>query len=275
MSAEVESPNIPVGRTWPVRVKRPSERRSVSRSAIRALDVLEHFGQARRPLRAIEISQALALHPSTANQLLKTMVDSGHLVFDARAKTYLPSHRLASFSAWVVESYGGDERLRGLVRDVQAATGEIVTLTTPNDLFMQVVDQAGHGPSGQPTERGLRVSVFGSAVGAAYLSTLANREIARLAERARLPAGEAQDALASAARIRACGFADGASLDGAFWSIAVPLSGDFPTPLVLGLAGPEQRIRSDLRRLQAAMHAAIVRWLPPPPLAADEDRDGG
>lgn len=44
-----------------MRVKRPSERRSLSRSATRALDVLEYFGEARRPLRAVEISKALGL----------------------------------------------------------------------------------------------------------------------------------------------------------------------------------------------------------------------
>jgi DNA-binding IclR family transcriptional regulator len=159
--------NVARGRTWPVRVKRPSERRSLSRSATRALDVLEYFGQARRPLRAMEIAKALDLHPSTTNQLLKTMVDSAHLVFDARAKTYLPSHRLAAFSAWLVESWGGDERLRGLVREVAAATGEIVTLTTPNDLFMQILDVAGPPPTTPPTQRGHRGSGLGSGVGAA------------------------------------------------------------------------------------------------------------
>lgn len=251
-----------IRRTWPVSVKRPSDRRSVSRSAIRALDVLEYFGEAQRPLRAIEISHALKLHSSTTDQLLKTMVDSGHLAFEARAKTYLPSHRLASFSIWIVESYGGDERLRGLVRDVQAATGEIVTLTTPNDLFMQVVDQAGTGPSGRPAERGLRVSVFGSAVGAAYLSTLTDSEITRLADRARLSAGEVLKALASAGRIRREGFAQEPTPDGDIWSIAAPLiGGDFPVPLVLGLAGPEDRVRPNSGGLQEVMRLALDHWL--------------
>ena len=70
--------------------------------------MLEYFGEARRPLRAVEIAKALELHASTTDQLLKTMVDSAHLVFDARSKTYAPSHRLAGFGAWVVESYGAE-----------------------------------------------------------------------------------------------------------------------------------------------------------------------
>ena len=83
--------------------RRPGDRRSLSRSATRALDVLELFGQERRSLRAIEIAKALGLHPSTANQLLKTMVDSAHLTFDAVAKSYLPSPRLGRFGGWMTE----------------------------------------------------------------------------------------------------------------------------------------------------------------------------
>jgi DNA-binding IclR family transcriptional regulator len=256
---ETTGQNVARGRTWPVRVKRPSERRSLSRSATRALDVLEYFGQARRPLRAMEIAKALDLHPSTTNQLLKTMVDSAHLVFDARAKTYLPSHRLAAFSAWLVESWGGDERLRRLVREVAAETGEIVTLTTPNDLFMQILDVAGAPPTAQPTERGLRVSVFGSAVGAAYLATLSDAEIERLADRGRLPPAEIAEVLASAARIRADGFAEGPSPDEAIWSLAAPLPAQ-GLPLVLGLAGRAPRVQARSGELQAIMRAAIGRW---------------
>lgn len=243
-----------------MRVKRPSERRSLSRSATRALDVLEYFGEARRPLRAVEISKALGLQASTTDQLLKTMVDSAHLVFDARTKAYAPSHRLAGFGAWLVESYGADERLQTLVAEVQSETGAIATLTTPNDLFMQIVDLAGVSPSGQPTERGLRISMFGSAVGAAYLATLSDGEIARLATRARLPAAELADVLVSAERIRQDGFAEGPSADGTAWSLATPLPSRSLSPIVLGVAGPAERMRADSARLQEAIWAAIARW---------------
>jgi DNA-binding IclR family transcriptional regulator len=252
-----------------MRVKRPGDRRSLSRSATRALDVLELFGQMRRPLRAIEISKALALHPSTANQLLKTMVESAHLTFEAGTKTYMPSPRLAHFSAWMFESYGADERLRRLVREVQVATGEIVTLTTPNDLFMQILDFAGSGPVAEITERGLRVSMFGSAIGAAYLSTLPDTEIARLAVRARITASETVDMLARAARIRRDGGADGPSRGG-IWSVATPLpAGGFPAPLVLGLAGPTERVHGNLEELRRLMRAAVDRWVSRTPLTQE------
>lgn len=201
-------------------IKRPDDRRSRSQSATRALDVLELFGEAGRPLRAIEIVNALAMNRSTANQLLKTMVDSSHLVFDARAKTYTPSPRLARFSAWLVNVYGPGDRFDELVRDIQARTGLFVTVCIPNDLFMQVME--ARSPHGLPTQRGLRISPFDSVIGSAYLSTLDKEELARLADRARMAEPRMQAIERELDGIRAAGYASGRS-DEATWSIAVPI----------------------------------------------------
>lgn len=254
-------------RRWPVKVKRPGDRRSLSRSATRALDVLELFGRTRRGLRAVEIARALDLHPSTTNQLLKTMVESAHLTFEAATKAYLPSPRLTRFAGWMVESYGADEGLRRLVRDLQAATGETVTLTTPNDLFMQVVELAGPGLGGEGAERGLRISMFGSATGAAFLSALPDGEMLRLAVRARIAEDEHGGLLARAAIIRKEGAAEGPSPDGTTWSIAMILpAGISPAPLVLGLAGPAGRVRPRMEDLRRLMGDAIARAGPFDPM---------
>jgi DNA-binding IclR family transcriptional regulator len=244
-----------------VKVKLPGERRSLSRSATRALDVLELFGEARRPLRAIEMAKSLGLHPSSMNQLLKTMVESAHLTFEAHFKTHLPSPRLAQFSAWMLASYGADERLRHLLRKLNAASAEIVTLTTPNDLFMQVLDVVGAEATVETTGRGLRVSIFGSTTGAAYLSTLPTTEIERLAKRARICDSDVSAILAHAARVRTAGLADGPSVGGQYWSIATPLPvGVSPAPLILGLAGPVDRIKRNLAQLQQLMRDTVERW---------------
>ena len=228
---------------------------------------MECFGRLRRPLRAMEISRVLGLHPSTANQLLKTMVESAHLTFDAATKTYLPSHRLTSFGAWLVENYGADERLRGLVRDVQAATGELVTLTTPNDLFMQIVDLSGMPAADDFTERGLRISIFGSAIGAAFLSTQKDAEVARLAERARIAPADLRELQSKLVEVRRDGVADGSALGGELWSVAAPLPAEvFPTPLVLGLSGPNARVQANLGELRELLPAAIARWVPRQPV---------
>ena len=243
------------------RVKRPGDRRSMSRSATRALDVLEQFGQLRRPLRAVEISKLLGLQPSTTDQLLKTMVDSAHLVFDAATKSYLPSPRLTEFSGWLIEGYGGDGRLRRLLRDIDLPAGEVVTLSTPNDLFMQILDLVGGRQGAQP-ERGLRASIFGSAIGAAYVSSQPDAEIRRLATRARIPPQEFPQILEDAARNRAAGYAYGPSPDGDTWSVAISLPPQgFAVPLVLGLAGRPERVRGREPEIYVQMRAVVDRWM--------------
>lgn len=243
-------------------MKRPGERRSISRSATRALDVLEHFGLVRRPVRANEITTVLGLHPSTTNQLLKTMVESAHLVFDSRSKTYLPSPRLAGFCGWIVTSFGSGDSLSHLVRDAQSAVGDVVTLTTPNDLLMQILDLAGEGPEREAAERGLSISVFGSVIGSAYLSILERHDIQLLAARARIPMAQVPKILDSAARIRAEGFADGPTPDGSIWSIAIPLPArKFPVPLVLGYAGASKHVQPRRETIYSHMRDAMARYI--------------
>jgi len=221
---------------------------------------MELFGTGKRPLRAVEICKALAMKPSTANQLLKTMVDSGHLLFDARAKTYVPSPRLAEFGGWVVDTYGSGGRLHQLTCDVLARTAMIVTVTTPNDLFMQIIDSAI--PQGDTAARGLKVSIFGSAIGSAYLSMIDDAEIMRLADRARFTADERARILEEVGRIRQDGFADGPSADEAIWSLALPLPlRGLRVPTVLGLAGPPEQMRANLSEYRRTMADAIERWL--------------
>lgn len=231
----------------------------MSRSATRALDVLELFGRMQRPLRAIEISQALGTHSSTTNQLLKTMVGSAHLVFTARDKTYLPSPRLAEFAGWIVDTYGAGGRLRELMTALQGRTGMVVTISTPNDLFMQVVDLAT--PQGREAERGLQVSIFGSAVGSAYLATLQDAEVRRLAQRGRIPASQIMAVLDEVAGIRSAGHADGAIEGSPYWSVAtaLPMHGS-QVPTVLGLAGPADEVRPRVIELREIMREEIARW---------------
>lgn len=243
-----------------VQVKRPAERRSLSRSATRALDVLEAFGEARRALRAVEIARMLGLTPSTANQLLKTMVDSAHLIFDARTKTYQPSPRLAAIAAWIAETYDVGARISDLVRDVHQRTGLVATVTTLNDLFMQVIDLSG--PDGAGGERGLRVSLFGSAIGSAFLSTREEGEVRRLAHRARVPSGELPSILETLASIRETGCAAGPTTSDEIWSIAVPLPGTvLQGQAVLGLAGPSALLQDRTEYYLDVLNAAVEHWV--------------
>jgi DNA-binding IclR family transcriptional regulator len=245
------------------RFRRPHDRRSLSRSATRALDVLEYFGVAQRPLRAVEIAQALGLQASTTDQLLKTMVDSAHLVFDARAKLYSPSPRLIRFGLWLAQNYSGDDRIRRMLEEVHAASGLTVTLDVQHDLFMQIIDviQLANAPAF--TERGIKVPLFGSAIGGAFLASREDGEIEALMERARLPPADRPPLLESLHEIRREGHAfSGVSAEGDIWSVAVALP-PMPAgvPMVVGLAGTPERIRTERAQLAELLHEAIRRHL--------------
>lgn len=243
-----------------LKVRLPGERKSRSGSATRALDVLELFGRLRCPLRAIDIARMLDLHPSTVNQLLKTMVESAHLAFDANGKTYLPSPRLAEFGAWIAENSGPGWQLRALVNDLHDRTGMAVAVSMPNDLFMQIMEIACE--DGHVGERGMRISLFGSITGSAYLATLDDAEILRLAVRDRVPEEEFPAVLAAVASIRRDGYADGTSASKSLWSIAMPLHAqNLSVPIVLGMAGPAKSVRRKRPEYCEAMRRGISRWI--------------
>ncbi len=241
-------------------IKRPDERRSRSQSATRALDVLEFFGEVRRPFRAVELVNMLNMNRSTANQLLKTMVDSAHLLFDARNKTYMPSPRLAKFSTWLGEIYGTTDRLDELIGDLQSRTGLFVTVSTPNDLFMQVLET--RSPSGRLAQRGIRVAVFGSTIGSAYLSTLEPAEFARLADRARIPDASLPAIREELEDIRRKGYCCRHSTGDDGWSIAMPIRDTrWGVPTVLGLSGSLEAVKDRAEDLFAIMQDAIQRHI--------------
>lgn len=243
-----------------LRVKRPGERRSLSRSATRALDVLEAFGKARRPLRAVEIARLLGLTPSSANQLLKTMAESAHLMFDARSKTYMPSPRLATVGSWIAETHRFASDLSDLVMDVWTRTGLVATVTVPSDVFMQVIDLAGS--EGVGGERGLKVSLFGSAIGSAFLATLDEAEVRQLARRARVPDSELPAIMATLAAIREAHHAAGPTTGSGIWSIAIPLpSCVLNGRAVLGIAGPPEALSLQTTHYCDVLHEAVAAWL--------------
>lgn len=250
---------VPEGRAAP-RVKRPGDRRSLSRSATRALDVLECFGTEQRWLRAIEIARKLGLQGSTANQLLKTMVDSAHLVFDARTKTYYPSPRMVGFAGLMTRAFGPVDTLRMLMTDLQSRTQLSISLTTPNGLFMQILRM--EMPPGRNTERGLQIGLFGSAVGSAYIASLPDREIEELLIRAGLDPRALPAMLEMARKVREDGYADGTGPDETFWTVAMAIpAGLYPVPMILAAAGDKDEVKARSAELKGILSAAIAHWL--------------
>lgn len=158
--------------------------KNYSKSANRALDVMDYLAQVGGGARAADIADALGIARSSADQLLKSMVFGGYLVLSAEGRNYYPSLRMARVGHWMSQSYPDLDRHRAIIEDIHAQTGEVVTLSMQNDCFMQMMGAASSGDDDPHLETGAKVPVVGSAIGSAALTTKSPRAINRLVERA-------------------------------------------------------------------------------------------
>jgi DNA-binding IclR family transcriptional regulator len=240
---------------------------SVVKSAVRALHTLELLATAQGPLRAIDIARALNLSPSSANQLLKTMVDFAYLIFDPISKSYYPSPRIINLGASLSYNYFGFDTLEHLTRTIYDATGHAhnVLLATSQGAFMQILDV--HRGQDQPAKSragaldsgiGFRSPLFGSCIGAAWLSAQNEQKIRASIRLCRRELGREADNTAKiferVRRVKEQGYAfGGLTEDDLVRTIAVPLP---PCPngivLVVGIVGAASEFeiqRQDIVRL--------------------------
>lgn len=251
--------------------------KNYSKSANRALDVMDYFATTGAPARSAEIADALGIARSSADQLLKTMVLSGYLVVSVEGKSYFPSLRMAKFGHWIAGRYPDVERFRAIMEDIHAQTGEVVTLTMQNDCFMQMMSSAPGSDDDPMLSVGAKVPVLGSAIGSAALTAKSRKEIGRLVDRARrqraLMANSSwnEPFLDDIQLFRMKGYSwrpsrrlvggrDGpAPVD--YWSIAMILPGESEGSIVLGLAGPTTRVRPREWELVNLMRRSIRQHL--------------
>ena len=257
------TPGVPV-------LQRPGGKRNLSKSATRALDVLEYFALVGRPLRAVDIAQALDLQMSSTDQLLKTMVDSAYLMFDAATKRYYPSPRLVNFGAWLSANYFGEDRICRLLQAVQQQSGETVTLSIRHGPAMQIVDYVEPAARAGSIVKGSRVPITGSIIGTAFLALHDDKEVVRIVDQVsqetgtRISVAELKGLLARAGEARTLGYACGPAAAGANepWALAVPL----PRPvsgmkMVLGMAGSSALLQEREAALVKIVREGIQFWL--------------
>jgi DNA-binding IclR family transcriptional regulator len=220
-----------------------------AKSASRALDVLELLGAVRQPVRAKQVANALALHPSSVNQLLKTMVNSGYLIFDPIKKLYRPSPRLTQFASWLVDCYWGTD-VRQILGSLCARTHGCASITVRSGNSMCMVEGATENPE-LPRAIGLYVP-FATVAGQAFLASRPEDEACSIVHRAALfrqiPQQSCARLMEQVREARELGYARGASLTRPYWSIAIPFRGRdemIANSIVLGVTGPKDQIISD------------------------------
>ncbi len=261
----------------PPQTRGQSASRSKVKSCVRTLEVVEYFMRMRAPARTIEISDALGIPNSSADEILRTLAAAGYLSYNQATKLYAPSYKLVASAHSIEQDFFGGGHIARMMHEMQEETGATVFLTQQNDCWLESVAEI-HGCWSHPdSEPGYRNEMVwfernswrpGTNFAAAMLAQQSNVAIIQLTTRTqRLGLGPKGPTLMKnlidrVARTRMLGYAlcrrsEEVPVD----SIAMPL----PTPHgvashAVGVVGdPLFQSDGDVRQVLSLMRAVIGR----------------
>lgn len=242
---------------------------SVVKSAGRVFAVLEYFDEVKAPLSLKVVAAHFGYPPSSAIGLLKSMVVLGYLTYDTATRTYFPTTRVALLGTWVMESLFGEGRALELMEVLHRATSETILLALQNGAWAQYLHVIQSSlPIRYFVMPGTRRAVIRSGAGLALLAQKDEDDVRKLvarlnAQRRRPPEKiPAEDLLRSLGEIRRAGyvFSKNAVYPGV-GAIVRPLpAAQDGRQLVVGVAGPLERLEAAEKRIHAAMRSAISRY---------------
>lgn len=245
------------------------------KSCLRALDIVAYFTEYDAPARTIDISEALGIPNSSADEILRTLAAMGYLTFNRETKRYVPSYKLVATGRSIERNFFGGNFIGDLLNEIKHETGATVYVTFLNDCWVEnVAEMPGRWmpPNDQidfPTEvihydhdRWKPSTNFAAAI----LAQHSNVEIIKLVTRAqKLGLGPSEPSLMKylvdrIAQIRAKGFALCRRNDIVLDSIAVPLQlPNAVSPHAVGIVGRNLfESESDIKQMASAMQAAVM-----------------
>ena len=242
------------------------------KSAVRVMEILELFSSMKIPLTGMDISRRLGYPKSSTNAILKSLVALGYLTIDSDTLKYFPSFRMAYLSDWVPHTMIDKREADKLLEQLHDLTGETVTLSMRNGSNMQFIKVLpGKFPISLIIAKGYSVPIFGTSVGAAYLSTMTNPAINELYSRYRNAGKEQgideefQAVCADVASVRKLGYAN-------LYNRVLPDTGAIAMPLhdgyiehnlVIGVGGLATRIRrmeKEIVKMTKSVVDSYRRW---------------
>lgn len=220
-----------------------------------------------------EIALALGYPQSSATVLLKTLVSLGYLNFDRKERVYFPTPKVTSLGDWVPRALFGSGRVLDAARDVHAATGEGVGISTKNDVYLQYVQnfQSIH-PLRFVIPEGTLRPLTQSGVGWTLMSTLPDDKIDNLVRRANIASEKSMRVTVSSIlekvrEIRQKGYClsqDVPFVGGATLSMLLPVKIQ-NQPAVLFLGGAKDRFTENHDRYLAVLQRAVRSVKPSDP----------
>jgi DNA-binding IclR family transcriptional regulator len=234
-----------------IAAKIPTETKLV-KSAGRVLEILEFFDDFQRPATVMEVAVALSYPQSSTSALLRSLVATGYLTYDAQARTYITSTRVALLGSWLNSPFFAEGTLISLMKELNELTGDTVVLATRNGLYAQYIHVIqATSPARLHLTLGTVRPLAASGAGYAILSTMTDAEITRIVMRMNAEAPEGQplvklrDLLADIEQVRERGYAftyDIVTRGGGIMAVPLPRLSGQPL-MVMGIGGISEIMR--------------------------------
>jgi DNA-binding IclR family transcriptional regulator len=253
----------------------------VVKSAARVLEIFEYFDTVRAEATVMEISRALDYPQSSTSVLVKSLVDLGYIQHGSRHRSYRPTPRVTLLGAWIEPMVSPGGEILALMDELGAATGETIILAAAYATAVRYIHVVpGTAAMRLHVPAGTTRPFFNSGAGRMFMSMQDDEHVRALVHRhnAGLPDGAPKLQLAAVRRdlatIRAEGHAvsfDKVTPGAGIVAAPLPVSPG-GLPLVVGIGGHSQAIRSNADRFAALIRAAIARHFQPGPAARGRAR---
>ncbi len=228
---------------------------SVSQSVSRCIALFSLFSDRQTGLTASEIAENLNAPRSSVAALLKELCELSMVSLNRRTLTYLPTLKFAQLGSWLTDPAHFPPTLAEIMEALQRESGETVTASWPIDHEMEIIRVVkSRNPISFIAEIGQRLPLWHSSVGLIFLSGLTNQQIQARWEKDRRLIDNVPDLPDIIERANSARQGSISVVHGGVFSeasamarlVEYELDG---RPLVISIAGPEQRIRANQAQL--------------------------
>ena len=113
----------------------------VIKSVRRVFELYELFDERRGAVTLTDVMRRFNYPPSSASELLKSMVELGYLDYYKADGTYMPTMRMTSKVSWVEGALFGRSTILQAMSNIHALCEETVSLGVQSDLYAQYIHQ--------------------------------------------------------------------------------------------------------------------------------------
>ncbi|MCP1471279.1 DNA-binding IclR family transcriptional regulator [Sphingobium sp. OAS761] len=236
------------------------------KSAGRVLEILEYFDDLQRHSSVMEIADALGFPQSSTSALLRSLVSTGYLNYDARNRTYITSSRVALLGSWVNSPFFAEGAIISMMKELNEQTHDTVVLGMRNGQHIQYIHVIqATSPARLHMTLGTVRPIAASGSGYAVLATLRDAEITRIVMRANAEAEEgtpllkAREVMDEIAEVRRKGYAftcDMVTPGGGMIAAPLPKMAGQPQ-MVLGIGG----ISEVMRQREEFLASALIKQI--------------